>query len=80
MPAVLVSPYIPRGTVVPGTEAGANARIFEHACIPGTVTNFFLKGDAQRTIREKNASSFLDLLTDQLRLDSDVPFFNLGGK
>ena len=79
VPAILVSPYIPRGTVVPGTEAGANARIFEHACIPGTVTNFFLKGDAKRTVREKNSSSFLDLLTDQMRPDSDVPFFNLGG-
>jgi len=79
VPAILVSPYIPKGTVVPGTEAGANARIFEHACIPGTVTNFFLKGDAKRTVREKNSSSFLDLLTDQMRPDSDVPFFNLGG-
>jgi phospholipase C len=80
VPAVLVSPYIAKGTVVPGPEAGANGRIFEHACIPGTVTNFFLKGDAKRTVREKNSSSFLDLLTDQLRPDSDVPFFNLGGK
>ncbi len=79
VPAILVSPYIPRGTVVPGTEAGANARIFEHACIPGTVTNFFLKGDAKRTVRERNSSSFLDLLTDQMRPDSDVPFFHLGG-
>jgi len=79
VPAILVSPYIPKGTVVPGTEAGANARIFEHACIPGTVTNFFLRGDAKRTVREKNSSSFLDLLTDQMRPDSDVPFFNLGG-
>jgi phospholipase C len=80
VPAILVSPYVAKGTVVPGPEAGANGRIFEHACIPGTVTNYFLKGDAKRTIREKNANSFLDLLTDQLRPDSDVPFFNLGGK
>jgi phospholipase C len=79
VPAILVSPYIPKGTVVPGTEAGANARIFEHACIPGTVTNFFLKGDAKRTVREKNSSSFLDLLSDEMRPDSDIPFFNLGG-
>jgi phospholipase C len=79
VPAILVSPYIPKGTVVPGTEAGANGRIFEHACIPGTVTNYFLKGDAKRTVREKNSSSFLDLLTDQMRPDSDIPFFDLGG-
>jgi phospholipase C len=79
VPAILVSPYVAKGTVVPGPEAGVKGRIFEHACIPGTVTNFFLKGDAKRTVREKNASSFLDLLTDQMRPDSDIPFFNLGG-
>jgi phospholipase C len=79
VPAILVSPYVAKGTVIPGPEAGVKARIFEHACIPGTVTNFFLKGDAKRTVREKNASSFLDLLTDQMRPDSDIPFFNLGG-
>lgn len=79
VPAILISPYIPKGTVVPGPEAAAGGRIFEHASIPGTVTNFFLKGDAPRTVRERNASSFLDLLGDQLRPDADVPFFNLGG-
>ena len=55
VPAILVSPYIAKGTVVPGTEDAANGRIFEHASIPGTVTNFFLNGDAKRTVREKNA-------------------------
>jgi len=51
VPAILVSPYIPRGTVVPGTE-DPNGRIFEHACIPGTVTNFFLKNyDSARPAR-----------------------------
>jgi len=79
VPAVLVSPYVAKGTVVPGPEAAAGGRIFEHACIPGTATNFFLKGDAQRTVREKNSSSFLDLLTDQMRPDTDIPYFNLGG-
>lgn len=79
VPAILVSPYIPKGTVVPGTEAGANGRIFEHASIPGTVTNFFLQGDAKRTVREKNAGSFLDLLTDQTRPDTDIPYFNVKG-
>jgi len=79
VPAVLVSPYIPKGTVVPGTEDAANGRAFEHACIPATVTNFFLKGDAKRTIREKNANTFLDLLSDQKRSDGDIPYFKLRG-
>lgn len=78
VPAVLVSPWIPRGTVVPGTEDPANARIFEHASIPGTVTNFFLQGDAKRTVREQQARNFLELLTDTMRPDDDcVVFGNL---
>jgi len=65
--------------VVPGTEDPSGGRIFEHASIPGTVTDFFLAGDAKRTVREKNARMFLDLLSDLRRPDSDVPYFNLGG-
>ena len=80
VPGVLVSPYIPKGTVIPGTEDPANARIFEHACIPATVTSFFLGNYANRTVREKNANTFLDLLSDQMRPDADIPYFNLGGK
>jgi phospholipase C len=80
VPAVLVSPYIPKGTVVPGPEDPANARIFEHACIPATVTNHFLNGDAKRTPREKQANTFLDLLWGPMRPDSDIPYFKLGGK
>jgi phospholipase C len=79
VPAILVSPYIPKGIVVPGPEDPANARIFEHASIPATVTDFFLNGDAKGTVREKNASTFLDLLSDQMRPDSDIPYFTLGG-
>jgi phospholipase C len=76
VPAVLISPWIPRGTVVPGTEDPANAQIFEHASIPGTVTNFFLNGDAKRTVREQNANTFLGPLTDQMRQDDDCVVFN----
>ena len=77
VPAVLVSPWIQRGTVVPGTES-PNPQIFEHASIPGTVTNFFLKDDAKRTVREQKANTFLGLLTDQMRPDDDcVVFGNL---
>lgn len=80
VPAVLVSPYIPKGTVVPGVEDPVNGRIFEHASIPATVTNQFLNGDAKRTVREKNANTFLDLLSGSLRPDSDVPYFKIGVK
>jgi phospholipase C len=78
VPAILVSPWIPRGTVVPGTEDPGNAQIFEHASIPGTVTNFFLRGDAKRTVREQRARNFHYLLTDTVRPDDDcVVFGNL---
>jgi len=78
VPAVLVSPYIPKGTIVPGTESAA-PRIFEHASIPATVTKYFLKGDAKQTARERAASTFLDLLSDEKRPDSEIPFFKLEG-
>jgi phospholipase C len=77
VPAVLVSPWIPRGTVVPGPEDSANGRIFEHASIPATVSNFFLQGDVKRTVREKNAATYLDLLTAQMRPDEDCITFDL---
>ena len=75
VPAILVSPYIPRGTVVPGAEDPANQRIFEHASIPATVTKKFLQGNDTGTDREKNAEIFLDLLGDNLRPDKDCVFF-----
>ena len=74
VPAILVSPYIPRGTVVTGTE-GPNPRIFEHASIPATVSKHFLGGQDQGTVREQNAETFLDLLGDNLRPDNDCVFF-----
>jgi phospholipase C len=77
VPSVLISPYIPRGTVVSGMEDPSNGATFEHACIPGTVTNFFLENYHTRTIRERNASNFLTPLTDQLRPDDDCWVFDL---
>ncbi|HXM23355.1 MAG TPA: alkaline phosphatase family protein [Terriglobales bacterium] len=56
VPAILVSPWIPKGTVVSG-------RTFEHASIPATVTKFFLGDYDQRSPREKSAETFLDLLS-----------------
>jgi phospholipase C len=80
VPAILVSPWIPRGTVVPGPEDPVNGRVFEHASIPATVTGQFLPAFDQsnkRTVREQKAATFLDLLTDQMRADDDCIVFNL---
>ncbi len=52
VPAVLISPWIPKGTVVD--------RVFDHASIPATVTKFFLGDYAQRSPREKNADWFIE--------------------
>jgi len=59
-----------------GTE-DLNGQIFEHACIPGTVTNFFLKNYDKRTIREKNSRNFLTPLTNILRPDDDCWVFDV---
>lgn len=79
VPAVLVSPWVPRGTVVSPMKADGtidNERIFEHAGIPGTVTNFFLPGfdNKQRSPREAGAETFLDLLSLSAMRDDDVSF------
>jgi phospholipase C len=58
VPAVLVSPWVQKGTVVDG-------RVFEHASLPATITKWLLPGfdESQRTVREKSADTFLDLLS-----------------
>jgi len=56
VPAILISPWIPKGTVV-------NGGIFEHASIPATVTDWQIGLFNDRSPREKNAETFLDLLT-----------------
>ena len=66
VPAILISPWVPQGTVVDG-------RVFEHASIPATATKFFLGDYDQRSPREKAADTFLDLLTlDTMRTDSII--------
>jgi phospholipase C len=52
VPAVLVSPWIPKNTVVD--------RVFDHASIPATVTKFFLGDDVARSPRELNADVFIE--------------------
>jgi phospholipase C len=58
VPAILVSPWVPKGTVISG-------RNFEHASIPATVMGWLLPqhGAKNRSVRELNAETFLDLLT-----------------
>ena len=66
VPAVLVSPWVPKGTVVDG-------RVFEHASIPATLTKWLLPGfdETQRSPRERAAETFLDLLSlPAMRMDS----------
>jgi phospholipase C len=74
VPAIAISPWIPKGIVVPGVgEPGE--RIFEHASIPNTVMQAFQVNDDNRSPREKVASTFLDLLSDTMRSDSDCVVF-----
>jgi phospholipase C len=66
VPAVLISPWIPKGTVVDG-------RVFEHASIPATVTDFLIGPYDARSPREKDAETFLDLLSlPDMRTDAPV--------
>ena len=70
VPAVAISPWIPKATIVPGSgEPGG--RIFEHASIPNTVMKAFQLNDDNRSPREKVADTFLDLLSDTMRPDDD---------
>jgi phospholipase C len=76
VPTVLVSPWVPKGTVVPGVGA-PGGRIFEHASIPASVTNLFVGDYDQRSPREKQAETFLDLLSLSA-MRADTPDFDLG--
>jgi phospholipase C len=52
VPAILISPWIPKGTVV--------NRVFDHASIPATVTKFFLGDYSPRSPRETGADVFIE--------------------
>jgi phospholipase C len=79
VPAVLISPWIPKGTVVD--------RVFDHASIPATVTKFFLGDYSPRSPRETNADMFIeptDAAVDPQRnllslsaVRNDCPNFNV---
>jgi len=67
VPAILISPWIPKGSVV-GTD-----RVFEHASIPNTVTECFLGSNTAGTKREQASQTFLDLLSlDTIRTDTVI--------
>jgi hypothetical protein len=76
VPAILISPWIPKGTVVAGPYE-PNGRTFEHASIPRTVTQHFIGEYTQATAREKRADTFLDLFSDTMRPESDCPVFDV---
>lgn len=52
VPAILISPWIPKATVV--------NRVFDHASIPGTVTKFFLGDYSPVSPRESSADVFIE--------------------
>jgi phospholipase C len=52
VPAILISPWIPKGTVV--------NRVFDHASIPATVTKFFLGDYSPVSPRENSADVFIE--------------------
>jgi phospholipase C len=69
VPAVLISPWVARGSVINET--------FEHASIPATVTDYFIGAYAARSPREIAANTFLNSLNlPTMRADSDCPTFN----
>src|SRR5258708_7944918 len=77
VPAILVSPWIPAGTVITGPEDPAAGKTFEHASIPATVTEHFLGALDARSDREKHANTFLGYLTDKMQKDDDCPSFSV---
>jgi phospholipase C len=52
VPAILISPWIPKGTIV--------NRVFDHASIPATVTKFFLGDYPAVSPRESSADVFIE--------------------
>ncbi len=69
VPAILVSPWVPRGLVI-------NEQ-FEHASIPATATEHLLPGfdNTKRSIREATAPTFLQYLTETT-MRTDCPDFD----
>jgi phospholipase C len=70
VPAVIISPYIPKGTV--------DHTVYDHASILATVSKLFLSGSQTISPRERNAHTFERVLTlTAPRKDEDIPYFNI---
>jgi len=68
VPAVLVSPWVKRGSVIND--------VFEHASIPATISDYFLGDYTQRSKRELAANTFLGYLDQPaVRPDDQCPKF-----
>jgi phospholipase C len=68
VPAILVSPWVAKGSVIND--------VFEHACIPATVTDYFIGAYPARSPREIAANTFLgNLSLPAMRADDDCPSF-----
>lgn len=68
VPAILISPWVAPGTVIND--------VFEHACIPATLTEFFIGDYSARSPREAAASTFLGYLNQPAaRAATDCPSF-----
>ena len=68
VPAILVSPWVAKGSVIND--------VFEHACIPATVTDYFIGEYDNRSPREKAANTFLGYLSlSTIRPEDDCPSF-----
>lgn len=68
VPAVIISPYIARGTV--------DHTVYEHASIPATASKLFLKGQQNVSPRERDAHTFDHVLT-LAAPRTDTPDFNV---
>jgi hypothetical protein len=70
VPAILVSAWVQKGSVID--------EVFEHACIPGTLTELLLGAYDARSPREIAFNNFLNYLSlDVMRADDDIPDFAL---
>jgi phospholipase C len=74
VPAVLISPWIPKGRVVPDPALDSASRVFDHASIPATVAEHFGLDTTHRSPREAAASTFLDFLTLDKPRDDYIGF------
>jgi phospholipase C len=68
VPAILISPWIARNTIINDT--------FEHASIPATMTEYFVGAYEVRSPREAAANTFLGYINQsKMRAENDCPVF-----